>query len=203
MRNSSIYRSNLSDEKIAFLSEIKNQKDTEQESVEPRAYKRQSKQKELDLLWQNFKFSPKEEKSPGIYLLTGFIAGALCMFLMNAVLSLGSNVSNNDSDISLGQPKFEKKISRKSMLPQINSNQTENEVKNMEVIPAKTTDGTKESLLPLVETYTVKQGDSMSSIVIRFYGKYDNNKIEKIRQANNLSNAAKLSIGQKLIIPLD
>ena len=203
MRNSSIYRSNLSDEKIAFLSEIKNQKDTEQESVEPRAYKRQSKQKELDLLWQNFKFSPKEEKSPGIYLLTGFIAGALCMFLMNAVLSLGSNVSNNDSDISLGQPKFEKKISRKSMLPQINSNQTENEVKNVEVISAKTTSEPKESLLPLVETYTVKKGDSMSSIVIRFYGKYDNNKIEKIRQANNLSNAAKLSIGQKLIIPLD
>ncbi len=203
MRNSSIYRSNLSDEKIAFLSEIKNQKDTNQDSIEPKTYKRQGKQKELDLLWQNFKFNPKEEKSPGIYLLTGFVAGALCMFLMNAILSISSNVSNDNNYIALGQPKFEKKISRKSMLPQINSIPAVNETKNMEVIPAKTTTETKEALLPVVETYTVKPGDSMSSIVIRFYGKYDNNKIEKIRQANNLSNAAKLSIGQKLIIPLD
>ena len=44
---------------------------------------------------------------------------------------------------------------------------------------------------------------SMSSIVYRFYGKYDVSKIEKIKQANNLSSSHKLSIGQKLIIPLD
>ena len=43
----------------------------------------------------------------------------------------------------------------------------------------------------------------MSSIVFRFYGKYDPAKVEKIRQVNKLTNAHKLSIGQKLIIPLD
>ena len=53
------------------------------------------------------------------------------------------------------------------------------------------------------ETYTVKSGDSMSSIVYRFYGKYDPAKVEKIRQANKLTNAHKLSIGQQLVIPLE
>ncbi len=194
MRNSSIYRSNLSDEKVAFLSEIKSQKEFKQEDNAPRAYKRPGKQKELDLLWQNFKISPKEEKSPGVYLLTGFIAGALCMFIMNSILSISSNIASEPSSTSLGQPKFEKKISRKSKLPQINS--------NISVVPAAS-QAVEEVTIPTVETYTVKNGDSMSSIVYRFYGKYDPAKVEKIKQANKLTNAHKLSIGQKLIIPLD
>lgn len=194
MRNSSIYRSNLSDEKIAFLSEIKNQKELNQDDNAPKTYKRPGKQKELDLLWQNFKINPKEEKSPGVYLLTGFIAGALCMFLMNAILSIGSNLSENSTQTSLGQPKFEKKISRKSKLPIASQ---------VEVIPAVQTTAEKQEEIPTVETYTVKSGDSMSSIVSRFYGRYDLSKVEKIKQANNLTNPHKLSIGQKLIIPLD
>lgn len=191
MRNSSIYRSNISDEKIAFLSELKNQKEYHvQEDNAPKAYRRTGKQKELDLLWQNFKINPKEEKSPGVYLLTGFIAGALCMFIMNAILSISSNIGANSNTTSLGQPKYEKKISRKDTLPKIS------------VVPAQT-DEADETVIPTFETYTVKEGDSMSSIVFRFYGKYDPAKVEKIKQANKLSNAHKLSIGQQLIIPLN
>lgn len=192
-----MYRSNLSDEKIAFLSELKSQREysqNQQDDYTPKAYKRPSKQKELDLLWQNFKINPKEEKSPGVYLLTGFIAGALCMFIMNAILSISSNLPADTSSASLGQPKFEKKIMRKSKLPQITS--------SISVVPA-TDEAVDEVVIPTVETYTVKEGDSMSSIVFRFYGKYDPAKVEKIRQANKLTNAHKLSIGQKLIIPLD
>ena len=195
MRNSSIYRSNLSDEKIAFLSEIKNQKEYNQDDNAPKAYKRPGKQKELDLLWQNFKINPKEEKSPGVYLLTGFIAGALCMFIMNAILSISSNISSPvTSTASLGQPKYEKKIYRKSKLPQINS--------QVAVVPAAS-QLVEESEIPAVETYVVKDGDSMSSIVLRFYGKYDPAKVEQIKQVNHLTNAHKLSIGQKLIIPIE
>ncbi len=196
MRNSSIYRSNLSGEKIAFLSEVKNQKDMEpqEDNNTPKAYKRSGKQKELDMLWQNFKINPKEEKSPGVYLLTGFIAGALCMFLMNAILSLGSNISNSTAESSLGQPKFEKKISRKNKLPQIAS--------SAEVFPSISANQ-EEPSIPANETYVVKSGDSMSSIVYHFYGKYDPEKIEKIKQVNNLTSANRLSIGQELIIPMN
>ena len=195
MRNSSIYRSNLSDEKIAFLSEIKHKKDTKQEFVDnaPKAYKRPEKQKELDLLWQNFNINRKEEKSPGVYLLTGFIAGTLCMFIMTSILSISSNIASAPNEASLGQPKYEKKISRKSKLPQINS--------QISLVPAVNSNDA--APIPTVEHYTVKSGDSMSSIVYRFYGKYDLSKVEKIKQANNLSSEHKLSVGQKLVIPLD
>lgn len=199
MRNSTIYRSNLSDEKVAFLSEIKSQKEysnvkNNQEDNSPKAYKRPNKQKELDLLWQSFKVNTKEEKSPGVYLLTGFIAGALCMFIMNSILSISSEVTTEPTATSIGQPKFEKKISRKTKLPQLNN--------NVAVVPAAANE-VNNIATPRVENYTVKSGDSMSSIVYRFYGKYDLSKVEKIKQVNNLSNAHKLSIGQELVIPLD
>ena len=116
------------------------------------------------------------------------------MFIMNAILSISSNLPADTSSASLGQPKFEKKIMRKSKLPQITS--------SISVVPA-TSEAVDEVVIPTVETYTVKEGDSMSSIVFRFYGKYDPAKVEKIRQVNKLTNAHKLSIGQKLIIPLD
>ena len=109
---------------------------------------------------------------------------------MNAILSITSNIGADADVTTLGQPKFEKKISRKDTLPQI------------AVVPAETV-AEEEAIIPTFETYTVKSGDSMSSIVLRFYGKYDPAKVEKIRQANKLTNAHKLSIGQQLVIPLN
>ena len=53
------------------------------------------------------------------------------------------------------------------------------------------------------ETYTVKSGDTLAAIVIRFYGKYDPDKITKIMQANAMSNPNSLSIGQSLVIPME
>ena len=43
MRNSSMYRANISGEKIAYLSEIKSQKEFNQEDNAPQAYKGQGK----------------------------------------------------------------------------------------------------------------------------------------------------------------
>ena len=115
------------------------------------------------------------------------------MFIMNALLSISSEISSEPTPTSLGQPKFEKKISRKSKLPQFG---------NIAIVPASS-EAEENAVMPKVETYTVKSGDSMSSIVYRFYGKYDVAKVEKIKQVNNLTNAHKLSIGQKLVIPID
>lgn len=201
MRNSSIYRSNLSDEKIAFLSEIKNQKENNEDENTPKAYKRPAKQKELDILWESFKISAKEEKSPGVYLLTGFVAGALCIFLMNSIISVSSNLSGNSGGSTLGQPKYEKKISRKTALSQMTAQRDMIPAVNTAAIA--TTSSEQVSKVPEFEIYTVKSGDSMSTIVNRFYGRYDVEKIERIKQINNLSSAHKLSIGQKLNIPLD
>ena len=198
MKNSTIYRSNLSNEKVAFLSEIKNLQELDNNDNTPKTYKRQKENdnKEIDILWQGFKTNSREEKSPGIYLLTGFVAGALFVFVMNSILSISSDFTNKTANQKLiGQSKYEKKISRKEKIPQINNS-------SIAVVPAQS-EIVENTAIPANETYTVKSGDSMSSIVYRFYGKYDIDKIEKIKQVNNLESTNKLSIGQQLIIPLD
>ena len=41
------------------------------------------------------------------------------------------------------------------------------------------------------------------SIVIRFYGSFDMDKVNLIQEANKMANPNALSIGQKLIIPVN
>ena len=87
MKSSTLYRSNLSKEKMVLLEELraKSNSHMSNEARTPDVYIRPAKEKELDVLWQNFKVNQKEDKSPGVYLITGFIAGALAMFLMTAL----------------------------------------------------------------------------------------------------------------------
>lgn len=187
MNNSTLHRSNLSKENMAVLTELKTYKTNS--NNRSRSYKKPTQQKELDMLWQTFKINQKEEKSPGIYLLTGFIAGALCMFLMTAVLSMSATNPASDSDIKVETPKAEKKLIRKHKASRIS------------FVPADKP--VEAPVAPTSETYTVKDGDTLAGIIIRFYGKYDTTKIEKIRVANGMKNANNLSIGQKLIIPMN
>lgn len=188
MKSSTLYRSNLSKEKMALLEELraKSQKVTSSETRTPDVYIRPSKEKELDVLWQNFKVNQKEEKSPGVYLITGFVAGALCMFLMTALLSFSSNAINKANDPTA--PKVVKKIKPAKSA-------------KLSIIPADQV--VEEAKTVTSETYSVKSGDTLEAIIIRFYGKYDPSKISKIMQANNMSNPNQLSIGQSLIIPMD
>ncbi len=189
MKSSTLYRSNLSKEKMALLEELKaKSQNTSFESRTPDVYIRPAKEKELDVLWQNFKVNQKEEKSPGVYLITGFIAGALCMFLMTALLSFSSNAINEHNNAD--SPKLVKKVKAEKQKPA-----------KLSIIPADQTVEEVKTAAP--ESYTVKSGDTLAGIVVRFYGKYDPSKITKIMEANNMSNPNALSIGQSLVIPMD
>lgn len=88
MKSSTLRRSNLSKEKMAALEAISNYQQESAYDESPNVYVRPNKEKELDLLWQNFKISQKSEKSPGVYLATGFIAGALTMLLVSSVINM-------------------------------------------------------------------------------------------------------------------
>ena len=187
MKSSTLYRSNLSKEKMVPLEELraKSNSHMSNEARTPDVYIRPAKEKELDVLWQNFKVNQKEDKSPGVYLITGFIAGALAMFLMTALLSFSSNAINERNNPD--SPKLVKKVKPAKA--------------KLSIIPA---DQIAEEAKPAAqETYTVKSGDTLEGIIIRFYGKYDTSKISKIMQANNMANPNQLSIGQSLVIPMD
>ena len=181
MKSSTLRRSNLSKERIAVLEELAKNRKQPYESA-PGVYVRASKEKELDVLWQNFKVNQKDERSPGVYLATGFIAGAITMLIMTTLLSFSLQGSDSQ-DFQL--PKKEKTENTKlTFIPSDKSN---------EIV---TTNGS-------TEAYTVKNGDTLESIIIRFYGKFDLSKVEKIKQANKMSNPNNLQIGQNLIIPMD
>lgn len=188
MKSSTLYRSNLSKEKMVLLEELKAKSghtSFKRDENTPDVYIRPAKEKELDVLWQNFKVNQREEKSPGVYLVTGFIAGALCMFLMTALLSFTSNlVSSNANPDS---PKLVKRVKPAKA--------------KLSIIPAD--QAVEEAKAPAAENYTVKSGDTLEGIIIRFYGKYDTSKVSRIMQANGMKNPNQLSIGQSLIIPLD
>lgn len=178
MKSSTLRRSNLSKERMLILEELaKNKKQPYDAS--PGVYVRPNKEKELDVLWQNFKVSQKEDKSPGIYLVTGFIAGAVAMLIMTTLLSF--SVRGNDGSTPLP------KIKERAKLTFIPAD------KNVPGATASTGS----------ETYTVKDGDTLESIIIRFYGKFDPSKVEKIKQANKMSNPNNLKIGQTLTIPME
>ena len=53
------------------------------------------------------------------------------------------------------------------------------------------------------EVYTVQSGDTMESILVRFYWAYSKEKEALVMKTNNLTNPNKLSIGQKLTIPVE
>ncbi len=171
MKSSTLRRSNLSREKMAVLEALSKYKQESSFDNSPSVYVRPNKEKELDLLWQNFKISQKSEKSPSIYLATGFIAGALFMLLLTSIVS----VSTKGSDVPAPAKTGSEKVS---------------------LIPADTNSANK------LETYTVQSGDTVESIMIRFYGSYSPEKAKLVQEANNLSNLNKLQIGQKLTIPI-
>lgn len=179
MKSSTLRRSNLSRERMLILEELsKNKKQPYDAS--PGVYTKANKEKELDVLWQNFKVSQKEDKSPGIYLATGFIAGAIAMLIMTTLLSF--SVRGTDSPDISPAPRVKEKA-RLTFIPADKINET--------AVPKGT------------ESYVVKSGDTLESIIIRFYGKYDPSKVDKIKEANNMSNPNNLQIGQNLIVPMD
>ena len=181
MKSSTIRRSNLSKEKMAVLEALSKYKQDSFDNT-PNVYVRPNREKELDVLWQNFKLSQKSEKSPNVYLATGFIAGVIATLILFGLI----HISNHS-------------IASKDNIFNPARNQIKNEKINL--IPATTESATVSQAQS--EVYTVQSGDTLESILIRFYGSYSKEKAWAVMNANNIANPNKLSIGQKLTIPMN
>ena len=201
MKSSTIRRSNLSKEKIAVLealSKFNNSNDNNNivqdsginsepiEDGSPEVYVRQNKEKELDILWKDFKI-PKGERSPIVYLGIGFALGVITTLLVSAFIGMSSGNFH---------PGFSFKKAQETAAV---------------TVPAETStvseyeDETTTTETPTVENkeYEVQSGDTMERIVKNFYGNYSEEKVNAVMKANNMTNPNKLSIGQKLIIPVE
>lgn len=199
MKSSTLYRSNLSREKIQQLQGFKTRNghdvNISYDENTPSVYVRPRKDKELDTLLGHFNISTSKEKTPAVYLISGFMVGAVCMFMMTAFVSLSANHSPLVDD-AYTVPAVEKES--KSIF-NFSKKQKKSSVT---ILPADTV--VAESA-PVVknETYTVKSGDTLEAIIIRFYGRFDASKVSEIAAANKMVNPNALQIGQKLLIPMD
>ncbi len=184
MKSTTLRRANITREKVAMMEALNRYN---REHQEEDFYRTQSKNRELDALWQSFGVkTPKNEKAPQVYFVTGLIVGVIVTLLITTFISLLINVSTPKDDIAIPDKQVSTGNGKFSFIPADNTS-------------------AKKSAVPVIanEEYVVKEGDTLESIVIRFYGSFDMNKVNAIQEANKMANPNALSIGQKLIIPMN
>ena len=210
MKSSTIRRSNLSKEKMAVLEALTKFKNSttnsnddisiNSEPIEdgsPEVYVRPNKEKELDLLWKDFKM-PKGERSPIVYLGIGFIAGIITTLVVSAFIGMSSGNFHPNFKLNFKLPA----ATAPSAKTQTNQDDKLNFLPSSESDTNATATETSASVAAN-EEYTIQSGDTMESIARRFYGSYSPDKINMIMKANNMTDPNKLAIGQKLIIPMN
>lgn len=197
MKSTTLRRANLSKEKIQALENIaKYRRQTQianaQQKQAVKSVAPQIKERELDMLWTNFKQHSKQDKSPTVYLITGFIAGAIVMLIITSLIGFSMKSMNESAeDISTKVPDTKIEDTAITFIP------ADKEVSATSTKAAATTAPRQD------EIYTVQSGDTLESIIIRFYGSYSMKREQAIKAANGMKNPNALSIGQKLRIPLN
>ena len=188
MKSSTLRRANLSKEKIQVLERLAKYRRQNQFNAQNNIPAKQIQEKEIDLLWNNFKQHSKQDKSPTVYLITGFVAGVIVTVVVTILIQISmTSMSETTKDISTKVPETKIEDTAITFIPADKETVT---------VGAVTTANSKE------ESYTVQNGDTLESIIIRFYGSYSKEHEQAIKEAKSLNNPNSLSIGQKLIIPL-
>ena len=182
MKSTTLRRSNITREKVAMMEALSRYNRQHQDED---FYKSQNKTRELDVLWQSFGVKPhKNEKAPQVYFVTGFILGVIATLAITTLVSLL---------VSFSTPKEEFVVPKKTNVEASGK---------FSFIPADSAASKPIPTNTIKEEYVVKAGDTLESIVIRFYGSFDMSKVNAIQEANKMANPNALSIGQKLVIPM-
>ena len=145
MKSTTLRRSNVSKERIKSIEALSKYRRRNYSSSQTMGFQ-PIKDKELDILWQDIDHQTvKYEKSPLVYIITGFILGAVSMLILTTIVNLSVNAVK-DSE-------FED-----APIPV----KTSTEDTKLTFIPADTED--VKNLTK--ETYTIQSGDNLESIVI-------------------------------------
>ncbi len=183
MNSSTLRRSNITREKVAMMEALSRYNRQHQDED---FYRNQTKTRELDALWQSFGVKPqKNEKAPQVYFITGVIVGVIITLAVTTLVSLLISFSTPKEDVMPAPVKKSAATSGK-----------------FSFVPADSAAATAITV-STNEEYVVKEGDTLESIIIRFYGAFDMSKVNAIQEANKMANPNALSIGQKLIIPMN
>lgn len=219
MKSSTIRRSTLSRESMEVIENLaKEQEDGALgEYVRPDEILQMqqeedsaSKAQEIDLLWQNFKSTQFNTKSPTAYILFGFIMGVLATvvtfagvrYFANSHFTFTGNTRVNEeqtleqqADLSELDSEAKVSVPADEDVAQINT-QMEASVQEAEsaATPAE---------YSKMEKYIVKNGDTGESIIKHYYGSYSPEKAELIMKVNNLKTLDRINIDQEILIPMN
>ena len=183
MKGSTLHRSGLTREKMGLLASLTHTDKKQSTRAQLNQYYRNTKAQELDLLWGGVQRGVQKvhnatkgtlHKSPAVYLTIGFITGVIFMSCILLIVSIST------------------------VVPKVVSN-VDN--KNVAVIETETPVAKAEPVVT-TEKYIIKKGDTINGISYRFYGKYDEAKIQEIQRLNNITNPTAMRIGQELLIPV-
>ena len=184
MKSTTLRRSNITREKVQMMEALNRYNHQHQDED---FYKSQNKTRELDVLWQSFGVRPrKNEKAPQVYFVMGLILGVGITLIITTVVSLLINLSAPKEEMAVPVKKTSVETTEK-----------------LSFIPADSASTKPAAPVTKNEQYTIRSGDTLASIVVRFYGKFDMRKVNAIQEANKLSNPNALSVGQKIIIPMN
>ena len=187
MKSSTLHRSTLSRERMSMVQNVKPQI---YGNIQPdlNQYIKIQKKPELDVLWRDFEKSVQSKsraKAPIVYAGLGFVLGLIfagCIFAIVGI-SMYSDVQKVEKgEIAAPQVKQEAPVS---------------------FIPSGTTETKTQNSLTSEEKYTIQEGDTLDKVAFRFYGQYDQEKIDMIMKLNNIKDPTRIQIGQVLIIPLN
>lgn len=220
MKSSTIRRSTLSRETMEVIENLAKDQDSNglpneyvrPEDIETSKTDNDSKAQEIDLLWQTFKTTQFNTKSPLAYMTGGFLVGVLATVLVLACV--GAIAVKTDSKLPkktlFGLEKlFVKKAPEQTLEQQADKakdsadmqvsipTEDESAVSTSENVPEQATKGVKE-----FKKYVVQSGDTGESIIKHYYGSWSQEKADLVMKANNLTNFDKINIGQELIIPI-
>lgn len=183
MNSSTLRRSNITREKMAMLSAISKYNAANGKSNANLT----DKQAELDMLWQNFKIAATSNKNPKAYFAWGFFLGVVASLVVLMFLSFFIGYSPMN-ELNFHAPKANKENVKFTFIPADKQAPQEEQA---------------ETPVPQEKEYKVQAGDSIESICVRFYGRYDAAKIKEIQAKNNLKDINAIKIDQVLKIPVE
>lgn len=220
MKSSTIRRSTLSRETMEVIENLAKDQDSNglpneyvrPEDIETPKTENDNKAQEIDLLWQTFKTTQFNTKSPLAYMTGGFLVGVLATVLV--LVCVGAIAVKTDSKLPkktlFGLEKlFVKKAPEQTLEQQADKakdsadmqvsipTEEESAVATSENVPEQAAKGVKE-----FKKYVVQSGDTGESIIKHYYGSWSQEKADLVMKANNLTNFDKINIGQELIIPI-
>ena len=186
MKGSTLHRSGLTREKMGVLATFTQNLKKQSAKSQLNQYYKAQKNQELDLLWNGVQKGIQKvhnatkgvsQKSPIVYMGIGFIAGVVFMSCITLIISISAIAPKTVANI-------------------------ENSSENVAVIGEDSTVNAS-PIEASREKYVVKSGDTLNGIAYRFYGKYNEAKIQEIQKINEIKNPAALKVGQELLIPVE